>query len=282
MIKFRKILNGLIKEAKRYQFPDEVKIRIIDVVDRLWKDRNKEYKGKETYDLIPFKLADGSQGLVRVVVNPRLKHLGQMGQKPEKSLDPADLFVEVNPKYYESKKNLYLTLYHEMIHASDPTQSLKWSPKYQMTYDENIDEKYWGHPVEFFAISNEFLEGLVLEFDRRARRTKKLENKELLQKSLKNILNYFAKGEKLSKLSNEILFRINDEYLGDDSTRAIKNLTADNPQLADFLPDRGDDPYYLHYVQLIKKYNPEIWKKFLSMLYQTGFEIRDIINQNKI
>jgi hypothetical protein len=152
-----------------------------------------------------------------------------------------------------------------------------------VTYNEKSDKDYWGHPIEFFAISNEFLEGLVLEFERRVKRNRKIENLQFLEKSLKNIMNYFAKGDPLSKLSKDILFRINDEHLGNDLIRVFKNLTTDNPQLADFMSNRaGEEPYYIYYVELIKKYNPEIWKKFLSMLYQTGFEIRDIIHKNEI
>lgn len=282
MPKFLNILETILIEAKRYKFAPEVLKKMQSVVEKLWNDREKDYaRRREFIDIIPFKLANGVDGLARIFVNPRLKHIGLMDSRPSKSLDPADIIIEINPKYYESKKNLYLTLYHEMIHASDPTQSIAWSPKYMMTYDENIDEKYWGHPIEFFAMSNEFLEGLVKEFERRAKRTKKKENLDVLNKSLNNILNYFVKGEEISKLTKDILFRVNDEYVGEDSFKVLKNLTADMPQLADLLPERsGEEPYYLYYVQLIKKYNPTIWKKFLSMLYDTSFEIKDIINKN--
>lgn len=283
MPKILNILTNLLSEAKRYRFsPDTIK-RIEKVVDKLWNDRNKEYnRRRELVDVIPFKLANGVDGLVRIVVNPRLEHIGLMDLRPSKSVDPADIIIEVNPKYYESKKNLYLTIYHEMLHASDPTQTVAYSPKYMMTYDESSDESYWGHPIEFFAISNEFLEGLVREFERRVKRTRKVENLEILNKSLKNILNYFAKGEKINRLSKDILFRVNDEYVGEDSFKVLKNLTADMPQLADLLPERtGEEPYYLLYVQLIKKFNPEIWKKFLSMLYTTTLEIQEIIKKTK-
>lgn len=281
MAKFINILSELLSEAKRYKFAPETLQKINNVVDNLWNDRNKDYgTKKEVVDVIPFKTANGVDGLVKVMVNPRLKYLGFMGTKPKKSYDPADIYIEVNPKHYESKKNLYLTIYHEMIHASDPTQSSSWSPKYMLTYNEKSDEMYWGHPIEFFAISNEFLEGLVREFERRAKRVRKPENRDILNKSLKNILNYFAKGEKLNRLSQDVLFRINDEHVGDDSFKVLKNLTADMPHLADILPERGEEPYYLHYVQLIKKYNPVIWKKFLSMLYDTSFEIQEIINKD--
>ena len=278
-MKFLNILSNLLTEAKRYQFDPETRMKLISVVEHLWKDRNKPYKGKTLVDQIRFKMADQTEGLVKVFVNPRLKYIGYMGTKPKKSLDPADLYVEVNPRFYESKKNLYLTLYHEMIHASDPMQSHKWSPRYDLTYDEKSDEKYWGHPVEFFAISNEFLEGLVKEFSRRVKRTRKPENLELLNKSLKNILDYFAKGEPLNSLSKDILFRVNDEHVSEETPKALKNWTADMPHLADFMNRGEEEPYYLYYVQMIKKYNPEIWKKFLSMLYDTTFEIKDIINK---
>ena len=179
MIKFVNILKSVITEAKRYRFEPETLQKISNVVDKLWADRKKDYKRKrELVDAIPFKLSNGTDGMVRFYVNPRLSYIGVMDVRPTKSLDPADIIIEVNPKFYESKKNLYLTIYHEMIHASDPTQTVNWSPKYMMTYDEKSDEKYWGHPVEFFSISNEFLEGLVKEFERRVKRTRKPENLE--------------------------------------------------------------------------------------------------------
>lgn len=282
MPKFLNILTNILTEAKRYKFAPDVLKRMEDVTEKLWADRNKDYGRRiEVVDKIPFKLANGVDGIAKIIVNPRLSYIGQMDVRPTKSLDPADIIIELNPKFYESKKNLFLTLYHEMIHASDPTQSQVWSPKYSLTYDETSDEKYWGHPIEFFAISNEFLEGLVREFKRRAKGTRKLENKVLLEKSLKNILNYFAKGEKLTRLSKDVLFRVNDEHVGDSSFKVLKNLTVNMPHLADLLPERGgEEPYYLYYVQLIKKFNPTIWKKFLSMLYTTTFEIKDLINQN--
>lgn len=282
-MKFLNILSNLLTEAKRYQFDPETRMKLISVVENLWKDRNKPYKGKTLVDQITFRMADQTEGLVKVYVNPRLKYIGYMGTKPKKSLDPADLYVEVNPKFYESKKNLYLTLYHEMIHASDPMQSHKWSPRYDLTYDEKSDEKYWGHPVEFFAISNEFLEGLVNEYERRYERLKNTDNKKVLLKSLQNIMNYFAKNEPLTKQSLNIIQRINDDSIGAGRFgQILANIQTDFPETSEMIPaSYEDEPYYLHYVQMIKKFNPEIWPKFLSMLYTTSNEIKDIINTNK-
>jgi hypothetical protein len=280
MIKFINILSTVISEQKRHKFESETYAKLHSLVDSLWNDRNKEYKGKTIVDYVPITVKDGTQGQVQIRVNPRLKYIGYMGTKPKDSRDPMDIYIEVNPKFYESKKNLYLTLYHELIHAIDPTQSTKLNQKYQTTYDEKSDEKYWGHPIEFFAITNEFLEGLVLEFKRRADRIRNEDNRKHLNKSFNNILNYFAKGEKLSKVSSDILYKINDEYVKENEiSKVLDDLITNNPHLADYIKMPDDVPYYLNYVELIKKYNPKIWRRFLTMLVKTKDEIESIINK---
>lgn len=278
MIKFINILNGVISEQKRYRMSHELYSKLNDLADKLWKDRNKDYKKKTEVDRFLFKTAAGVDGLVKVFVNPRLKFIGFMDTKPKGSRDPADIELQVSPKNYMSKKNLYLTLYHEMMHAIDPTQTHEYSAKYHTTYNEKRDEMYWGHPIEFFAITNEFLEGLINEFKRRAKRVRNESNKKFLYKSLDNILNYFAKGEKLSKLSLDILYRINDEYVKEsDISRILDDLATDYPELADFMIDKDDIPYYLTYIELIKKFNPKIWPRFLTMLYKSKKEIEEMI-----
>ena len=276
------ILSNVINEQKRYHFSPDVYTKINMIADELWSKRNKKYKGKELVDIIPFKLADGTDGLVKVIVNPRLPYIGYMGTRPKKSLDPADIFIEVNPKFYDTRKNLYLTLYHEMIHASDPTQSFKWKPSYELTYDEKKDEKYWGHPIEFFAITNEFLEGLVLEFERRKNNLRNPENIKYLDKSFNNILNYFAKGEKLSKLSLDILSRINDEHVSDTAiSKVVADIQTQYPNVEFSKQTKDEKPYYLILIELIKKYNPKIWPRFLTMLFKIKDEIQEILNKKE-
>lgn len=283
MIKFINILSDVIVEQKRHRFEPETYEKIHSIVNNLWNDRNKPYKGKTVVDYLPITTKDGVQGQVEIRVNPRLKYIGFMGTKPKDSRDPMDIYIEVNPKFYESKKNLYLTMYHELIHSIDPTQSSKLSPKYLTTYNEKYDEQYWGHPIEFFAITNEFLEGLVLEFKRRADRIRNEESRKHLQKSFKNILNYFGKGEKLTKVSSDILYKINDEYVEQNEiSKVLDDLITNNPQLADYITMPSDVPYYLHYVELIKKFNPKIWKRFLTMLFKVKDEIETIINKKGV
>ena len=75
-------------------------------------------------------------------------------------------------------------------------------------------------------------------------------------------------------------FFINDEYVNDNEiSKVLDDLITNNPQLADYIKIPNDIPYFLNYIQLIKKYNPKIWPRFLTMLYKTKDEIEDIINK---
>jgi hypothetical protein len=279
MKKILNILNHLIVEQKRDILDPELYSSIEKLTDKLWSNKNKEYTKKTLVGQIPFKTKDGADGLIKIVINPRLSYIGEMGTKPYLSRDPMDFVMELQPKKYGSKKNLYLTIYHEVMHATDPNLSTKTSMKYLSTYNPLDDKKYWGHPIEFRAITNEFLEALVLEFKLRISRLRIPENKKFLTKSLENILNYFKQGTKLSKLSLDILSRMNDENVLDNRfSKLVADISSEFPQTSEFIPDK-EEPYFLTYIEQIKNHNPEIWKRFLTMLVKTSREINDIINK---
>lgn len=282
MEKILTILNHLIVEQKRDIVDPELYSSIEKLTDNLWSNRNKVYTKKTLIGQIPFKTKDGTDGLIKIVINPRLSYIGEMGTKPYLSRDPMDFVMELQPKKYGSKKNLYLTIYHEVIHATDPNLSTKTNMKYLSTYNPLDDKKYWGHPIEFRAITNEFLEALVLEFKLRISRLRIPENKKFLTKSLENILNYFKQGTKLSKLSLDILRRMNDENVLDDRfAKLVADISLEFPQASEFIPDK-DEPYFLVYIEKIKNNNPEIWKRFLTMLSKASNEIEEIINEKTI
>jgi len=279
MKKILNILNHLIVEQKRDILDPELYSSIEKLTDKLWSNKNKEYTKKTLVGQIPFKTKDGTDGLIKIVINPRLSYIGEMGTKPYLSRDPMDFVMELQPKKYGSKKNLYLTIYHEVMHATDPNLSTKTSMKYLSTYNPLDDKKYWGHPIEFRAITNEFLEALVLEFKLRINRLIIPENKKFLTKSLENILNYFKQGSKLSKLSLDILRRMNDENVLDNRfSKLVADISSEFPQASEFIPDK-EEPYFLTYIETIKNHNPEIWRRFLTMLSKTSKEIEEIISK---
>lgn len=279
MPKIINILSNLLNEASRFKMDPELNFLLHDLADRLWEKRNKKYTRKTLVDGFPFKTSDGQDGYVKVFINPRLKFIGQMDTKPTGSRDPADFELEVQPKEYTSKKNLYLTLYHEMLHATDPSQSTKYNPKYMLTYNEFSDEKYWGHPIEFRAISNEFLEGLEMDIERRLESIKNPDYKKYLIRSLDNLLGYFSRGESLNKLTIDILKRVNDEdVLENMISKSLSNLTTIYPNISDLIVKKDEDePYYLTYLESIKKYNPKMWPRFLTMLYKSIEDLRNKI-----
>lgn len=163
------------------------------------------------------------------------------------------------------------------MHATDPNLSTKQTDKYLSTYSPDDDKTYWGHPVEFRAISNEFLEALVMEFRRRVKRNNTAKNKVFLLKSLENLTNYFKNGEILSNNSLNILSRMNDENLSDTRiSKILSNIQTDFPNTSEMLPNESN-PYFLKYILLIKKNNPDIWRRFLTMFSKTVDEIEEII-----
>lgn len=284
MPKIINILSNLLSEASRYKMDPELNLYIHDLASRLWERRNKKYTRKTLVDGFPFKTSDGADGYVKVIINPRLKFIGQMDTKPTGSRDPADFVLEVQPKEYISRKNLYLTLYHEMMHATDPSQSTKYNPKYMLTYNEFDDKKYWGHPIEFRAITNEFLEALEMEYERRLLMIKNPEQKKYLIQSLDNLLGYFSKNEELSKLTLDILRRVNDEEVLENLiSKSLSDLTTLYPGISDFINAKEDEePYYITYIELIKKHNPKGWPRFLTMLYKSIEDLKNKINKKGV
>jgi hypothetical protein len=136
-MKFINILETVISEQKRFRFDPETYTRLIELTNKLWANRNKQYDKKTKVDQLQFKTSDGSDALVQIYINPRYPHFGELDTRPKGSRDPLDLVIQLNPKMYGSKKNLFLTIYHEMLHATDPSQSTKMNIKYQiiwMTY----------------------------------------------------------------------------------------------------------------------------------------------------
>ena len=277
-MKILNILSNVISEQKRYKLEPETYTKLLELTDKLWSMRNKPYAKMTLIDKIQFKNAKGDDGMVRIYVRPKLKYIGFLDTRPSWSTDPMDFVMHLNPSKYGSKKNLFLTIYHEMIHATDPTQSTEKSARREMGYNPDVDEKYWGNPIEFRAITNEFLEALVNEFKLRLVRLRNIDNRKAIRKSLDNIIDHFAKNEPLSRLSLDIISKMNDELVKDNTmSKTLSKITTDYPETSELMPKQPDDPYFLTYVKMIKPYGPNMWPKFLTMLYKTKEEIEELI-----
>jgi hypothetical protein len=278
MIKLIDILN----ESKRVKLDPEFKKVLNNVVDIIFKKRLRGFKKYTPITSIPIEVADGTPGTVEIVVDPDLPHYGILDTKVEDSNDPNDFIIKINPKEVKSKKGLYQTLYHEIMHATDPNFSTKYSEDYWSDYDPEKEEMYWGHPIEFRAITNEFIEGLVNEFSFRKNRLKNQNSVKMLEKSLDNILNHFSTGEKLLPLSNDI---IEDMFGSEEITRSRKllnDILVDYPEVSDLMKNPNKELSYLTVLELVKKYSGDDWKRFLTMLFKASEEIKEVISQKSI
>lgn len=275
MKKFLNILSDLLIESKRIKLDNETILKIEDFTEKIYRYKLTKINKYKIIGSMPITTSDGVLGQVEIVIDPKLPYLGLLHQKVEDSTDPNDFIISINPNKISSKKYLYQTIYHEIMHATDPVFSTKQSKKAWSTFDTEVDEKYWAHPIEFRASSNEFLEGIVREFNLRKSRLKNKTNVSSLEKAADNILDYFAKNEKLSKLSYNIISSItDDEHIKNVSEKILRNIPLDFPDVTELMPEKKNPPYYLPVIEMIKKYDPEIWKKFLSMLYNTIIEIK--------
>jgi len=275
MIKFIDILN----ESTRVKMDPDLKRVLNNVVDIIFKKRKTGFKKFTPITSIPIQIADGTPGTVEIAVDPELEHYGILDVKVEDSVDPNDFIIKINPNEVKSKKGLYQTLYHEIMHATDPMFSTKSTETFWDTYDPEFDDKYWGHPVEFRAITNEFIEGLINEFTLRRSRVKTPNSIESLKKSLVNIMNHFSNGEKLSVLSSDI---IGDMYGSEEMSRsrmALNNILIDNPEISDIFNQSEKNLEYMVVLELVKKYSGSDWNRFLGMLYKASEEIKEILNK---
>ena len=75
---------------------------------------------------------------------------------------------------------------------------------------------------------------------------------------------------------------MNDENISDNKiAKVISNISMDFPQTTELFRNK-EEPYFLTYIELIKKYNPKMWQRFLTMLYNTKDEIETLLNKEGI
>lgn len=271
-------LTEILSEAKRIKLEPEVLQTLKNVVELIFKRRKKGFRTLTPITLIPITVAEGTKGSVEIVIDPSLEYYGILDTKGEDYGDPNDFILRINPRKIKSKKGLYQTLYHEIMHATDPTFSVKHTEKHWGDYDPDIDEKYYGHRIEFVAYTNEFIEGLINEFKLRRKRLTNPKSIEALSSSLNNILNYFAKGEPLSSLSTDIILNmVGNDDINTGIRKTLDNILIDFPEISDMFSSSKEKLTYIEVLDFIKKYNPEDWNKFLSMLYNGVNEIKEFM-----
>jgi len=269
-----------LQEVKRYKLKDNLEKTLHQIVDTFFDRMKKPVKKKTKIGDVKINLSDGTEGNVKVYIEPNMdsilgfKALAFM-ETEEESNDPNRLYVSINPELNKDKTSLYNSLYHEFLHTTDPVYSSKFSEKLHATYDPDVDEKYWGHQIEFRAITGEILNAMVNEFKIRKGQVSNKQQLDKLIESNSNILNHFATGEELSNLSLMIFKSMNKEP---KTKSVLDKISREYPDTASLIPKPKTDLQYLdRYLLNLKKFSGEKWNKFLSMLYSTYEEIMDML-----
>jgi hypothetical protein len=285
MIIFNNMKN--LQESKRIKLNDNLDNEIKKVVDLFFKKTKRKLTKKTSLGSLKFKNDVGVDGKVEIFIDPSIK--GEYYAELD-SLDPDnpktdELFIRLDPSLNKDPLTLYNSLYHEMLHVTDPRFTTHYTDKYWKEYsgDPNVPEKYFGHDAEFRTMPYEFLNALVNEFKRRKKLTsKKPESQMALVNSLSNILNYFVSGEELSNISLDILHSTwsTPEKGSNPFATSLKKMSTTYPETSSMLKKDNSMPkYFTEYLFDIKKYNQSRWNKFLSALYSTYLEISNIISQ---
>jgi len=207
----------------------------------------------------------GEKGEVEVYYLDELETEAVTEFKADGPNELSQYFIVVNPDngMYPSLKSTYNAIYHELQHLTDPAMTTRKSEKHMSKYSTKADDKYYGHDAEFKAMSNEFLEALENEY---LERVSSLDKKEVLE-SLKNLKMFFKQNEKLSKLTYGIL-------------QSMAGGKDDDFEL--YIPeDLMTLPYYLKFIWLLKRHNPNRWNQFLNMLYTTTEDIESQLSQSE-
>lgn len=276
-----------IQEAKRIKLNDNLEQEIRKIVDLFFEKKKRKITKKTLLGVLKFKNDVGFDGKVEIFVNPAIggDYYAVLDSKDHDKPKLDELYIELDPELNDDPLTLYNTIYHEMLHVTDPRYTTHHTEKFWAGYDveEHTPEKYYGHDAEFRTMPYEFLNALVNEFKRRKSLASKSEqSKKSLQNSLTNILNYFATGEDLSNLSLDILHSTysTPEAVKNPFARSLKRISVTYPDVASMMSRSNELPkYFTDYLFNIKKYNPNRWFKFLSALYSTYLEITEILSQ---
>jgi hypothetical protein len=277
----------LNESSKRFKLDDKNLSTLISLLSDLETEiKTSKKRSQYFFKNIPITTLDGTEYYLPVYIDPTFETFAAIAYDTTDTPSIENLFLVVNPKYSMSKKNLYNSLYHEFLHAVDPTITTKISKKYLSKYADpnNFPELYYSHGIELRGITGEFFEALVQEYKERIKYVRDEKDRELLLGSLKNILGFFNELEPLNPLSYDIIDEMNGQR-GFDSKfeKILSSIMTEYPKVSELYKDTPDyEPYFLRIIDLIQTYSQKGWKMFLTMLYSTVEEIKEIINKKNI
>lgn len=154
-------------------------------------------------------------------------------------------------------EKLRKVLKHELIHAKDPAENQHYSNR---GYKSDNAEVYYKSWTEFQTMTGQFFEAITTGVDRALRLGM---SKDDILKALNNILQYYS-GK--TKIFNQ---EAKDFIQGSGKRNIFQSIINFFTKFKSAIED------YAEFLSMIKKYNPEGYKEFLTDLYKTIDQAKD-------
>ena len=287
------ILTKQELNEKRMSIPDDVKSQIDNFLTKIESNRKEILKSKQTYlGDIKYKEA-GSDIPSSAKVYAAMSGRGTIAYYNSKDTkNPTDNLIVINTgnplvragisfpslvkkvtgiSVYDAIKDV---LYHEMIHALDPTSNVYRKKDWGKTYNIGDPASYYSDLGEFKAFTGQFQEKII---DRvKSIMLSSSPSPYEIEEFLQHILDYFSgKTKEIPKPIVNFLYDMSKEGIFKKLARTTTTLAA---LVGVELFDVDDPTMQFDNIRLIKKYNPAEYKRFLKNIYLTAKEGENITN----
>jgi hypothetical protein len=175
-------------------------------------------------------------------------------------------------------------LTHELIHAKDPTVDIDYPMGKKALSSE--EEKYFNSWTEFKAISGAFFEGIKKSTERALSSDSSKQNIEKIKRCLADILNFYAAFT--NTIRQETIDFIQDtgernsfQSLIKYAENFITNLGKSGNVKDVRKGKRSALETYMEYIEGIRIYNPDGYKRFQRELYKVIDELNNRLNSIK-
>ncbi len=312
------IKEELIKEGKRVKLTPALASNIDDIIDNiipakldfLRKNHNKIKNGSgyDIKDVTYYEMGSKEPSLAKVHITSsnKLRWAGLYNGKDSKDRKDNKVWLNVfdlHQNGYNNNKEYYRdVLVHEFTHAIDPRINYHKTENTQKDYDSTSKDvkKYLSHDTEVIAQSTTFFNRIIRSVESLTSKND-LEILDKLDKALDSLLQAFATNkwdlimttefnslmrgvipselisflEKSSRFFERFIF---GNKRGTPMTSSIVDFFKDNPIIGGKL-----DEFWVNWsrILLYKEYNPKAWKSFLTKLYHTVQEAKEIVNKKR-
>jgi len=272
----------MLKTYRRTNLNVQTKQDIRELVEKIFKKQDKFFDfNKIKVGELSILIDDGTKHNVEVIIDSSLPEEAEVRDVSELE-EYFDFKLSINPNFIKTKTGLYNTIYHEVMHLSDPSITTKPSEDYLNSQNYN----YYSLMIEFRAWTNEILEALHNEVVNELGYITNKNELSDLKDTLKNIVVHITTGIPLSSKSSRLLRKMSGrEETVDDLDDILQKVNSSYPNLSHLTEPIGEEeelPNYLLVLMNIKEANPKRWKIFIKMLKHTYDELIELIDNSKI